>query len=53
MRNDDEVEDFQYLKKASIFTLNVCATQKLHRILTRQQAVIDSLTRRIEALENS
>ena len=53
MRNDDEVEDFQYLNKASIFTLNVCATQKLHRILTRQQAVIDSLTRRIEALENS
>ena len=51
--NGDEVEDFHYLNKMYIFTLNVCATQELHRIITRQQAVIDSLISRIEAIENS
>jgi len=36
-----------------MYTLNVCATQELHRKITRQQAVIDSLISRIKALENS
>jgi len=50
--NDGEtVQDFHYLDKAMIFTLNVCATQELHRMLVRQQQVIDSLIARIEALE--
>jgi len=47
-----EIKDFHGLKKDHIFTLNVCATQELHRIITRQQAVIDSLISRIEALES-
>ena len=51
--NGKEVEDFHYLNKTYIFTLNVCATQELHRIITRQQAVIDSLISRIEVLEIS
>jgi len=49
--NGDEIEDFNYLHKSYMFTLNVCATQELHRIITRQQAVIDSLISRIEVLE--
>jgi len=39
--NGDQIEDFHYLNKSYIFTLNVCATHELHRIITRQQAVID------------
>jgi len=35
----------------AIYTLNVSATQELHRIIMRQQTVIDSLIARIEALE--
>jgi len=49
----DEIHDFHYLDKMHIYTLNVCATQELHRIITRQQAVIDGLISRIEVLENS
>jgi len=49
--NGDKIEDLHYLNKAYIFTLNVCATQELHRMLIRQQAIIDSLISRIEALE--
>jgi len=50
---DDEIQDFHYLDKMMIYTHNVSATQELHRIIMRQQAVIDSLISRIEALENS
>ena len=50
--NGDQIEDFHYLNKMYIYTLNVCATQELHRIITRQQAVIDSLISRIENLES-
>jgi len=47
-----EIKDFHGLKKDHIFTLNVCATQELHRIITRQQTIIDDLIRRIEVLES-
>ena len=51
--NDGEtVQDFHYLDKAMIFTLNVCATQELHRMIVRQQTVIDDLISRIEVLES-
>ena len=50
--NGDEVEDFNYLDKMYIYTLNVCTTQQLHRIITRQQEMIDSLIIRIETLGN-
>jgi len=48
-----EIKEFHGLKKDHIFTLNVAATQELHRMLVRQQAVIDSLLARIQALEIS
>jgi len=34
------IHDFNYLNKSYIFTLNVCATQELHRRITRQQTMI-------------
>ena len=52
MPNGDIIQDFHYLDKMAIFTLNVCVTQELHRIITRQQLVIDNLIARIELLEN-
>ena len=51
--NGDEIQNFHYLNKMRIFVHNIAATQELHRIITRQQAVIDSLIARIEILENS
>jgi len=50
--NGEIIQDFHYLDKLSIFTLNVCATQELHRIITRQQVIIDNLISRIEIIEN-
>ena len=50
--NGDETQDCYHLNKTYIFTLNVCATQELHRMITRQQAIMDSLISRIEVLEN-
>jgi len=52
LQNGDEVEDFHYLDKMTVYTLNVWATQELHRIITRQQIVIDSLISSIEIIEN-
>ena len=51
--NGEEVDDFNYLNKSYIFTLNVAATQQLHRMIIKQQTIIDGLISRIEALENS
>ena len=50
--NGEIIQDFHYLDKLTIFTLNVCATQELHRMLVRQQTIIDDLISRIEALES-
>ena len=47
-----EVNDFHALNKDYIFTLNVCATQELHRIIQLQQQQIDELKTRIEILES-
>ena len=47
-----EVNDFHSLNKDYIFTLNVCATQELHKIIQQQQEQINSLIRRIEILES-
>ena len=46
-------EDFNVLNKEYINAVHVSATQELHRIITRQQTIIDGLITRIEALENS
>ena len=51
LNEGDEIQDFHYLDKMMIYTHNVAATQELHRMILRQQTVIDSLISRIEALE--
>jgi hypothetical protein len=45
------VDDFHTLNKDSIFTLNVCATQELHRRMEAQNIVIKSQDDRIKDLE--
>jgi len=47
-----EVNDFHILDKNYIFTLNVCATQDLHRMIMKQNEIISALTSRIEELES-
>ena len=46
-----EVYDFHTLNKDYIFTLNVCATQELHRRIEAQNVVIQSYEDRIKDLE--
>ena len=45
-----EVDDFHSLDKNYIYTLNVCATQELYRIIERQGKEIERLTRLYENL---
>jgi hypothetical protein len=45
------VDDFHTLNKDYIFTLNVCATQELHRRIEAQNVVIQSQDDRIKDLE--
>ena len=47
-----EVSDFHSISKEYIFTLNVCATQELYRIIQQQSSIINDLKNRIEFLEN-
>ena len=46
-----EVKDFHTINKEYIFTLNVCATQELHRRIEAQSVVIKSYEDRIKDLE--
>jgi hypothetical protein len=46
-----EVDDFHTLKKDYIFTLNVCATQELYKLIQKQNEIIEELKGRISALE--
>jgi hypothetical protein len=46
-----EVDDFHTLNKDYIFTLNVCATQELHRRIESQSLLIKSQDDRIKELE--
>ena len=48
-----EVNDFHTIDKSYIYTLNVCATQELHRMIEAQKEMIDHLKIRIQALENN
>ena len=43
-----EIDDFHTLDKAYIFTLNVCATQELHRRMEAQEERIKELERKLE-----
>ncbi len=45
------VDDFHTLNKDYIFTLNVCATQELHRMIEAQSLLIKSQDDRIKDLE--
>ena len=46
-----EIDDFHTLDKNYIFTLNVCATQELHRRMEAQNVIIKSQDERIKELE--
>jgi hypothetical protein len=46
-----EIEDFHTLKKDYIFTLNVCATQELYKLIQNQNIIIEDLKNRISILE--
>ena len=46
-----KVNDFHALDKTYIYTLNVSATQELHRKITAQQEEINNLKNRLLALE--
>ena len=47
-----EINDFHSLKKEYIFTLNVCATQELYKLIQQQNIIIEDLKNRIAILEN-
>ena len=46
-----EIDDFHTISKEYIFTLNVCATQELHKRMEAQQVIIQSQEDRIKELE--
>ena len=48
-----EVDDFHILSKEYIFTLNVCATQELHRRIISQEERIKELEAKVSMLLNS
>jgi len=45
-----KVDDFHILAKEYIFTLNVCATQELHRRIVSQEERIRQLEEKVERL---
>ena len=45
-----EVNDFHTISKEYIFTINVCATQQLHRIILQQHAKISELENTISSI---
>ena len=47
-----EVHDFHALKKDYIFTMNVCATQELYKLIQNQNIIIEELKNKIERLES-
>jgi hypothetical protein len=47
-----EIDDFHTLKKDYIFTLNVCATQEIYKLIQKQEKIINDLISRIAKLEN-
>ena len=47
-----KVDDFHTLDKNYIYTLNVCATQELHRLIQQQSLLIQDLQNRLSILEN-
>jgi hypothetical protein len=48
-----KVNDFHTLDKTYIYTLNVCATQELYKLIQQQNIIIQDLQNRISILENN
>ena len=48
-----KVDDFHTLDKSYIYTLNVCATQELYKLIQQQNIIIQDLQNRISILENN
>jgi hypothetical protein len=48
-----EIDDFHTLSKDNIFTLNVCATQELHRRIISQEERIKELEAKVSMILNS
>ena len=46
-----KVNDFHTLDKSYIYTLNVCATQDLYKLIQQQQEIINQLKRDVEELK--
>ena len=46
-----EVHDFHAMNKDYIFTMNVCATQELYKLIQNQNIIIEELKNKIETLE--
>jgi hypothetical protein len=47
------IDDFHTIDKSYIFTINVCATQELHKQIEQQNAIITSHEKKIKDLENT
>ena len=47
-----EIDDFHTFNKDYIFTLNVCATQELHRLIQQQNIIIQEQNYKINDLQN-
>jgi hypothetical protein len=47
-----KVNDFHIIDKTYIFTMNVCATQELYKLIQQQNEIIRDLQNRITILEN-
>jgi len=47
-----EVDDFHVLNKDYIFTLNICATQELHKIIQQQKTEIEELKTEISNIKS-
>jgi hypothetical protein len=46
-----KINDFHTLNKSYIYTLNVCATQELYKIMQEQQNTITNLQAKINEIE--
>ena len=48
-----EIDDFHTLKKDYIFSLNVCATQELYKLIQQQNTIIQDLQNQINELKHN
>jgi len=48
-----KVDDFHTLDKNYIYTLNVCATQELYKLIQKQNEIIENLQLQINELKNN